>query len=209
MVRNSDPNHSVVSVSLVMVGRRLECLGLNIPERWRVGGMLLPGIYRLNRYDFPMPGAGKQALFYGHPADHGRLSWSWVENELMRSGTYWVVARSGGHPHPRPVWGIWHRDRLYLSIGTPALRQAIADDPVITAHLESGTDVVIVEGEVAGSCIDVDVVAGYDKKYDWSYDVSEYGPLVVVAPSKILAWQAAGWAGRESFQRSGTWKFAG
>ena len=67
---------------------------------------------------------------------------------------------------------------------------------------------VIVEGEVAGSSVDVDVIAAYDNKYNWSYDVSEYGPLVVVVPSKILAWQAAGWAGRESFQRSGTWKFS-
>ncbi len=163
----------------------------------------------VNRYDFPMPGAGQQATFYGDRAEHELLAWSWVESELLRSGTYWVVARSSGHPHPRPVWGIWNEDRLYLSIGTPALRQAIADDPVITAHLESGTEVVIVEGKVTGSSIDADVVAAYDKKYEWSYDVAEYGPLNVVTPSKILAWQAAGWAGRESFQRSGTWKFSG
>jgi len=156
-----------------------------------------------------MPGAGQRALFYGRQADHEPLAWSWVEGELLRSGTYWVVARSGGHPHPRPVWGIWHQDRLYLSIGTPALQQALADDPVITTHLESGTDVVIVEGEVAGTTMNLDVIAAYDRKYDWSYDVEEYGPLLVVAPSKILAWQAAGWAGRESFKRSGTWRFSG
>ena len=163
----------------------------------------------LSRYDFPMPGAGRQAHFYGNPADHEPLAWSWVESELLRSGTYWVVARSSGHPHPRPVWGIWHGDRLYLSIGTPALQRALADDPVITAHLESGTDVVIVEGVVTGSSIDVNVIAAYDKKYDWSYDVSAYGPLVEAAPSKILAWRPAGWAGRESLQRSGMWKFSG
>ena len=114
-----------------------------------------------------------------------------------------------GRPHPRPVWGVWHDDRLHLSIGTPALRQALADDPVITIHLESGTDVVIVEGEVTDSTIDGGLVAAYDRKYDWSYDVAEYGPLMVVAPSKILAWQADGWAGRRSFRRSGTWKFSG
>jgi len=105
------------------------------------------------------------------------------------------------------VWGIWHDDRLYVSIGTPALRQALADDPVITAHLGNGTDVVIVEGEVADVTLDGAIVAAYDEKYDWSYDVAGYGPLVVVAPSKILAWQAAGWAGRGSFRRSGTWRF--
>lgn len=178
----------------------------------RVGGSAGHSYSRfsaVNHYDVPMPRAGQRALFYGHPTDHEPLAWSWVEAELVRSGTYWVVARSSGHPHPRPVWGIWHEDLLYLSIGTPAIQQALADDPVITAHLESGTDVVIVEGEVTGSTIDVNIVVAYDEKYDWSYDVAEYGPLVVVAPSKILAWQAVGWAGRESFQRSGMWKSSG
>ena len=162
----------------------------------------------LDRYDSSMPGARQRALFYGHPADHEPLPWSWVEGELVRSGTYWVVARSSRYPHPRPVWGIWLEDRLYLSIGTPALRQTLADDPVITTHLESGTDVVIVQGEIVGTTIDLDAIAAYNKKYEWSYDIEEYGPLSVVAPSKVLAWQVAGWAGRESFQRSGTWKFS-
>jgi len=149
----------------------------------------------------------KPALFYGDQADHELLDWWWVESELRRAGTYWVVARHGGHPHPRPVWGIWHEDELCLSIGSPTLQRALADDQVITVHLESGTDVVIVEGRVDGSSTDADVIAAYNLKYDWSYDVAQYGPLAVATPSKVLAWQAAGWAGRESFQRSGTWKF--
>lgn len=172
-------------------------------------GYPFTGVDMLNRYDFPMPGPWRQAHFYGHPADHGPLDWSWVESELLRSGTYWVVARNGGHPHPRPVWGTWHSDTLFLSIGSPFLLQAVAEDPLVTVHLESGSDVVIVEGNITGFSTDAEVIAAYDEKYDWSYDVAEYGPLVVASPAKVLAWQAAGWAGRESFRRSGSWLFVG
>jgi hypothetical protein len=153
-----------------------------------------------------MVGEFQNLRFYGLPSDHEPLDWSWVEGQLLGSGIYWTVARTDGHPHPRPVWGVWQSPRLYLSIGTPALRRALAVDPSITVHLESGTDVVIVEGRVEGPCKDARVIAVYDEKYDWSYDVAEYGPLTEVAPSSVLAWQASGWAGRESFTRSGRWE---
>jgi hypothetical protein len=52
---------------------------------------------------------------YGTPSDQDPLAWSWVEEQLEAAGTYWLVAPTTGHPHPRPVWGIWHGQRLHLS----------------------------------------------------------------------------------------------
>lgn len=147
--------------------------------------------------------------FYGQPSDHDRLEWSWVERQLLSTGISWAVASSDGQPHPRPVWGVWQDAQLYLSIGTPSIRRALAVDPRVTVHLESGTDVVILEGRVDGPCADDAVFASYDQKYDWTYDIAEYGPLTTISPLTILAWQAAGWAGRESFHRSGRWDFVG
>jgi hypothetical protein len=158
-------------------------------------------------YRSPVLGEWQSLRFYGSPADHEPLAWTWVEGQLLASGIYWTVARSDGHPHPRPVWGVWQSSRLYLSIGTPALRSALDVDPAIAVHLESGTDVVIVEGSAEGRSDDARVIAAYDEKYDWSYDVAEYGPLTAVTPKRVLAWQASGWAGRESFTRSGRWAF--
>src|SRR5262245_55546236 len=83
---------------------------------------------------------------YGQASDQARLAWSWVDGQLTDAGLYWVIAASDAHPHPRPVWGVWHAGQLYLSLGSPSLRQAVADDRAMTVHLESGTDVVIVEG---------------------------------------------------------------
>ncbi len=145
---------------------------------------------------------------YGKPSDKSELDWEWVDGQLSAAGTYWVTARTNGHPHPRPVWGVWSGQRLHLSVGTPRTAGALAADPTVTVHLDSGTEVVIVEGRAVGSSSDPAVLASYDRKYDWSYDLSLYGSLTCVAPETVLAWRTAGWAGRESFQQTGRWRFA-
>lgn len=51
-----------------------------------------------------------------------------------------------------------------LSIGTPITSRVLAADPVVTVHLDSGTDVVIVEGHALGSVVEPAVLADYDRK---------------------------------------------
>lgn len=145
---------------------------------------------------------------YGQPSDRPPPDWNWVHEQLSAAGTYWVTARTAGYPHPRPVWGIWRDVRLYLSIGTHITSRVLVADPVVTVHLDSGTDVVIVEGHAAGPVVEPAVLADYDRKYDWRYDPAEYGPLTCVAPETILVWRSAGWAGREGFQSTGRWRFS-
>jgi hypothetical protein len=77
-------------------------------------------------------------------------------------------------------------------------------------HLDSGTDVVLIEGTTGlatGGGTPSSVIDAYNAKYDWDYQVAEYGELIVVQPQRILAWRTAGWAGRESFQATGCWRF--
>jgi hypothetical protein len=105
------------------------------------------------------------------------------------------------------VWGIWESDHLCLSIGTPITLRTLARDPVVTVHLDSGTDVVIVEGRATGREDGAEAIEAYNRKYDWNYDVGEYGPLQRVDADVVLAWRAAGWAGRESFHQTGRWDF--
>ena len=144
---------------------------------------------------------------YGAESDKAALEWDWVDGQLKAAGTYWVVPRSAGHPHPRPVWGVWRDQRLFLSIGTPANGRDLAADSRVTVHLDSGTDVVILEGSVVDASQDTQVLAEYDSKYEWSYDLATYGALTVVAPARILAWRSQGWAGREGFHYTGRWTF--
>lgn len=143
--------------------------------------------------------------FYTAPSELPRLGWEEVARRLTEAGLYWVVPRSAGHPHPRPVWGLWLDDEVVLSIGSPPIRAALATDPTVTVHLESATEVVVVEGLVVGGRDDPAALAAYDAKYDWAYEAERYGPLTRVAPQTVLAWTTAGWAGRESFQQVGRW----
>ncbi len=83
---------------------------------------------------------------YGTESDAEQLPWSWVVDQLDRAGTYWLTGWSSGHPHPRPVWGIWADDSLLLSVGSAVLKRQLEAAPTVTVHLDSGTDVVIVEG---------------------------------------------------------------
>ena len=146
-------------------------------------------------------------LLFGAPSRADALEWGWVDGQLRDAGTYWLVAPGVRVPHPRPVWGVWRDERVYLSVGSPALRRAAGPGVPVTVHLDSGTDVVIVDGVVAGLIADADVVGAYDDKYDWSYDVERYGPLHAIAPAKISAWRARGVAGRDGFRATGCWTY--
>jgi hypothetical protein len=146
---------------------------------------------------------------FGAPSTNSQLAWSWVEQQLTAAETYWVdVAGSGTRPHARPVWGVWLGEQLHLSIGTPAIRRAATPGAGATVHLPDGLDVVIVEGEIAGPTRDREVIAAYDSKYDWTYDVEQYGPFTTIAPRDVLAWRAEGPAGRDGFSHTGRWTYS-
>ena len=146
-------------------------------------------------------------VMYGHPAEEDDLPWEWVEQQLSDAGTYWVTASvATSWPHPRPVWGVWVDDCVCLSVGSPALRAQLPLGARATVHLDSGTEVVIVEGTVLAARDDASLIGRYDSKYDWTYDVARYGPLLPVRAVKVMAWRTAGWAGRDGFGQTGRWQ---
>jgi hypothetical protein len=49
-----------------------------------------------------------------------------------------MVPRTPGHPHPRPVWGIWSQQRLHLSIGSPAILGAIREERAVDRARTAG-----------------------------------------------------------------------
>lgn len=152
-----------------------------------------------------MEPVAQQLIMYGQPSDAEPLDWAWVHEQLAAAGTYWVVTPGTGHPHPRPVWGVWSGRRLHLSIGSPTLVRALEPGGLVTVHLGSATDVVVLEGVASGTTADADLLGVYNEKYDWSYSVDEYGPLTSIVASTVIAWCSAGWAGRDGFQATGRW----
>lgn len=146
---------------------------------------------------------------YARETELAPIEWSWVEEQLVAAGTYWVTPRSKDHPHPRPVWGSWADDALFLSIGSHVVARELRDDPVVAVHLDSGTDVVIVEGRALPNWEPRDLdalITAYNAKYDWDYKIEDLGPLTQIHPEQVIAWRSAGWAGREGFRQSGKWR---
>lgn len=123
---------------------------------------------------------------YGVPdAPDGMLPWAWAEERLLASRNYWVATVG---PHASPVWGLWQDGTLLFSCGRESRKaRALAQDPHIVVHLESGDDVVIVEGVAEPAAATVDDLEAYEQKYAYRPEPGEGWYSVV--PKRALAWR--------------------
>ena len=87
------------------------------------------------------------------------IPWSQVAERLAGARNYWLATTNpDGHPHVTPVWGVWVGDRFYFDgIYTARWARNIAVDPAAAIHLESGDEVVIVEGTVDDHAADTEL----------------------------------------------------
>ena len=94
---------------------------------------------------------------YGITAEpEGLLPWTWADERLAGARAYWVAStRPDGGPHAAPVWGLWLGDGVYFSTSRGSRKGLnLARDPRCVVHLESGDEVVIVEGRVEEISLD-------------------------------------------------------
>jgi hypothetical protein len=89
------------------------------------------------------------------PAGYGQttgeaLPWAFAEDRLVAAANYWLATtKSSGAPHVTPVWGVWVEGALWFDgIPTAAWARNAARNPAASVHLESGDQVVILEGVV-------------------------------------------------------------
>src|SRR5262249_17789010 len=105
---------------------------------------------------------------YGITDDEdGMLPWSWATERLEAARNYWIATASVGHgPAAKPVWGLW-RDGVFLFSTGERSRTArdLANDPRVVVHLESGDDVVVLEGSVIAVEGSREISDDYDAKY--------------------------------------------
>jgi len=131
---------------------------------------------------------------YGIPqTQEGLLPWEQVRERLEQAKNYWITtASSAGKPHAAPLWGAWLDDKFYFDGGiTTRWGRNLSANPQIVVHLESGSEVVIVEGMFTTQN-DLDeasfarVRASYASRYNYQPETREQ--LYLVRPSKVLAW---------------------
>jgi general stress protein 26 len=135
---------------------------------------------------------------YGVPeTDEGMLEWGWAVGQLESAPNYWFgTTRPDGRPHTMPAWAVWLDGTLYFE-GSPRTKRArnLAENPAVVVHLESGDDVVILEG-VAREVTDPARLAAIDQAYFTKYAVrltDHPGEVAIysVRPSRAFAWQEA------------------
>ena len=102
------------------------------------------------------------------------------------------------------MWGVWLTDGFWFSTGSLAKHNLVANPQItqITLHLESGDQVVIVEGvaaAVTGAGRLQGFLAAYNPKYDWDAVVIDdevtdsagaAGPAYRVRPRVVFGWDA-------------------
>lgn len=110
---------------------------------------------------------------YGVPeTEEGMLPWDHVVERVERADNYWVgTSGPAGQPHAVPVWGAWVRDALYFGVGPRSARN-LERNPRVVVHLESGNDVVILEGRAEqvhnpDPDVSVDLDDALAAKYKW------------------------------------------
>lgn len=123
------------------------------------------------------------------------LPFSHAEERLTKSRNYWIcTSRPDGRPHSIPVWGFWLDGALYFGTAR-ASRKArnLAQNDAVSIHLESGDDVVILEG----TAVEVDlsdksktqpIDAASRAKYKMPLIATPETVLYSVRPRVVLAW---------------------
>ncbi|MDP8908435.1 MAG: pyridoxamine 5'-phosphate oxidase family protein [Chloroflexota bacterium] len=124
------------------------------------------------------------------------LPWAHVVVRLERAENYWLAtSRPDGRPHVTPVWGVWVEDALYFDgIPTALWARNMARNPAVTVHLESGVDVVILEGSgedvmtVADRALASQIVRQWDAKYGRLTPDPVTDGIFRLRPSTARAW---------------------
>lgn len=154
---------------------------------------------------------GTAGYFMDENSGSGLLPWSHVVQCMSAARNYWVATSSpDGRPHAMPVWGIWQDDVFVFSTG-PGTRKArnLEATGHVVVHLESGDDVVVIEGDAAEVRDDATLErfrVTYNPKYDWDFTLDQLQRGVyAVRPRQAFAWRGST---HEVFSGTGTrWTF--
>jgi hypothetical protein len=136
---------------------------------------------------------------YGIPKHtKGLLSWSHVDELMSQAKVYWITTvDQSGHPHATPVDGLWLDDRLFFGGSQETRRNRnLAQNPAVCVHLESGSDVLILHGEVrelgaADRDLSGRLADASKEKYGYGSKPEDYlaGGTFAFTPRKVIAWK--------------------
>ena len=128
------------------------------------------------------------------------VSWDYITQQLIKAKNYWLCSMyPDGRPHVIPRWAVFVGGKIYYD-GSPQTRHArnIMENPHVSLHLESGEQVVILEGtakpvEKPSPELGQKLAQAYQAKYaTHGYapepDQWDEGGLYVFMIQKAIAW---------------------
>ncbi len=142
----------------------------------------------------------------------GLFPWSRVSEKMREAQTYWIgTTRPDGRSHVMPVWGVWLDETFYFSTGDNSVNgRNLAANPALVVHLDSGEDVVILEG-VAERITAASLVGQINDVYGPKSQWQERMPSVyALRPHIAFAWlsRGGGPSSERDFSGSATrWRF--
>ena len=160
---------------------------------------------RLSRPQTP-PGYGIAETITSAP----EISWERARERLEGARNYWICSVGTGRPHAMPVWGLWLEDAFYFSTARDSRKgRNLAANPAVSVHLESGDDVVILEGEIE-VLADAEALARFVDAYDVKYQVrpdadDPANAVYVLRPRVAFTWLERNYpdsAARWQFERA-------
>jgi hypothetical protein len=133
---------------------------------------------------------------HGHEtAPEETLPWETAAEWLAAARYYWLATtRPDGRPYTAPIWAVWSDDTFYFTTSPDtATARNLASRAAATAHTESGSEVVIVEGDahrLSPDAVPAEVVDAYETKYGWRLDPADPGmPYYALVPTVARTWR--------------------
>ena len=133
------------------------------------------------------------------------IDWSDVVERFAGERNYWIATtRPSGRPHSVPVWGVWAEDAFHFLTDVESLTaKNIARDPRAAVHLESGDDVVLLDGRFDQLPLSPAVLKAFNEKYEMP-PMAEGFPVFRLELRKAIAWSEAGFPSNAT-----RWRFSG
>ena len=133
-------------------------------------------------------------------AGSGLLPWSRASESLATSRNYWIhTTCPNGCPRVKPVWSVWFEERFYFSTNPKSIAgRNLLRNNSLAVHLESGDDVVILEGE-AEQIYNQEFLSRLDEvyfaKYAFHLPQDDSGVVFGLEPKSAFAWLERDFAG--------------
>lgn len=131
------------------------------------------------------------------------IEWPSVVEQLRTARNFWIsTIRPSGRPHCVPVWGVWSENAFHFLTDIDSLTaKNIARDARAGVHLESGDDVVLLDGEFEHISLTNAVLRAFNDKYEMP-PLAEGSPAYRLNLRKAIAWREADFPGNAT-----RWRF--